>query len=109
MKEIINRIDELRKKKGLSKRGLMLKMGIPSSTFNSWYYAGITPTLANIENICAALDITVEQFFNGLRKKTGESAEEKFLSEWRMLTDLEKSAVESVITAFKDDKAVKND
>ncbi len=103
MNEVAKRIDELRKKKGLTKKALITKIGIPSSTFNSWFYDNAIPTFANIENVCRALDITVEQFFNGIGTVENKS-EQEFLDAWRMLTDSEKSVIEKVIAVFKEDK-----
>ncbi len=109
MNKVVKRIDELRKMKGLTKKELMKKMGVSPSTCNGWYYSDITPSLSNIENVCIALEITTEQFFSGMGEKHGESAEEKFLDEWRMLSDKEKALIKNVIDAFKAAKAVHND
>jgi len=108
MNEVTNRIDELRKKKGLTKKALITKMGVPPSTFNNWFYDDVIPTFANIETVCRALDITVEQFFHGIGTVENNS-EQEFLDAWRMLTDSEKSAIEKVIAVFKEDKAVHHD
>lgn len=109
MNEVVKRIDELRKAKGLTKKELMKRVGLSASTCNSWYYSDTMPSITNIQNLCKALDISVEQFFSGLGNKIDNSAEEKFLDEWRMLSVSEKIAVEKVIAAFKDIKAVQND
>ncbi len=109
MNKVVKRIDELRKLKGLTKKALMKKMGVPPSTCNGWYYADIMPSLSNIENVCIALEITTEQFFSGMDDKRVKSAEEKFLNEWRMLSDEEKCAIDKVIVAFKKCKEAKND
>lgn len=109
MNKVVKRIDEFRKMKGLSKKALMKKMGVAPSTFNSWYYSDITPSLSNIENVCFALEITTEQFFSGIDNENGKSKEEKFIEQWRMLTVSEKLAIEKVIAAFKSIKAVRND
>lgn len=102
MNEVVQRIDELRKRKGLTKKQLMTKMGVPPSTFNSWYYADITPSLANIENVCTALEITVEQFFSGMNSKGKGGLQETFLDYWRLMGEKEKSAIEHVIETFKE-------
>lgn len=109
MNEVVKRIDELRKIKGLTKKELMKKMGVPASTCNSWYYADSMPSLSNIDNVCKALGITCEQFFSGLNGVNTTKSEEKFLDEWRILNDAEKLAVKNCMEAFKFDKAVQND
>lgn len=109
MNEVVKRIDELRKLKGLTKKELMKKMGVPASTCNSWYYSDSMPSLSNIDNVCKALGITCEQFFSGLNGANTTKSEAKFLDNWRLLSTSEKLAVEKVIAAFKDIKAVQND
>jgi len=109
MNEVVRRIDELRKKKGLTKKELMTKMGVSPSTANSWFYSDISPTLSNIESACVALEVTTEQFFSGIGNENADSSEKKFVDACRMLTEPEKLAVEKFIAAFKATKAVKND
>ncbi len=109
MNSIVKRIDELRKLKGMSKSAMADKSGVPRSTINNWYYADGAPSLTNLENICVALEVTTEQFFSSMGNENEKSSEEKFLDQWRMLTEPEKLAVEKVIAAFKATKAVQND
>ncbi len=104
MNTIVARIDELRKIKGLKKKALADKSGIPRSTVNNWYYADGIPSLTTLGNICVALEVTMEQFFSGLGGKKDYGAEKQFLDKWRMLTDSEKAAVVKVIAVFKEDK-----
>lgn len=42
-------------------------------------------------------------------RKNGLTDEEKFLDNWRLLNEEEKSAILQTMKAFKKDKAVKND
>lgn len=109
MNGIVGRIEELRRGKGITQKDLAKAIGISKSAVYKWGKSSTLPSLENIENACTVFGITVEQFFHGLGNENGESSEEKFLDAWRMLTDLEKSAIERVIAAFKDDKAVQND
>ncbi len=109
MNEIVTRIYELMAKSGISKVCLADKIGVSRNTIQYWKKADAYPSLTVIEKICEVFNITVEQFFNGIKSENSESAEEKFLDEWRMLTDLEKSVIERVIVAFKAAKAVQND
>lgn len=101
MNEIVARIDELRKKKGLTKKALMKKMNITPSTLNNWYYADVTPSLANIDNFCKAIDITIEQFFIGVGSKNSQTLNSQFMEDWNLLSDTEKTAILKVIEAFK--------
>ncbi len=109
MNVIVLRINELRKKQGLSQAALADAIGVNVNSIYNWNRTEAMPSLKNLESICKTFNITIEQFFNGLGSENGESAEEKFLDKWRMLTDLEKSVIERVIVAFKAAKAVQND
>lgn len=108
MNTIVARIDELRKIKGMTKTAMADKSGIPRSSINNWYYADAIPSLTNLELVCKTLDITVEQFFNGIDTVENKS-EQEFLDEWRMLSNKEKALIKNVIDAFKAAKAVQND
>lgn len=102
MNIIIAHIDEIRKSKGLSKKKMADLIGISRSTINNWYYADTTPSLANIQNICEAFELTVEQFFGGIGNPEVENSEREFLGAWRMLTEKEKSAVSVVLETFRE-------
>jgi len=108
MNDIVKRIDVLRRGKGITQKDLAKAIGISKSAVYKWGKSSSLPSLENIENVCMVFGITVEQFFNGMGTVENKS-EQEFLDAWRMLTDLEKSAIERVIAAFKDDKAVQND
>lgn len=109
MNVIVQRINEFRKKQGLSQAGLAKAIGVNVNSIYNWNRTEAMPTLKNLENICQIFNITVEQFFSGMGSENGNSLEEKFLNEWRMLTASEKTVVEKVIEAFKETKAVQND
>lgn len=109
MNEIVERIDELRRRKGITQKDLAKAIGVSKSAVYKWGKSSSLPALENIENVCKVFGITVEQFFHGLGNENHESAEEKFLDSWRMLSAPEKLAVEKVIAAFKAVKAVQND
>ncbi len=108
MNAIVKRINELRKKQGLSQAALADAIGVNVNSVYNWNRTEAMPSLKNLENICNIFHITVEQFFSGLGDENDKSSEEKFLDSWRMLTDLEKFAIERVIVAFRDDKAAQN-
>lgn len=109
MNIIVQRINELRKKQGLSQAGLAEAIGVNVNSIYNWNRTEAMPSLKNLENICQTFNITIEQFFSGMGNESGKSSEEKFLDSWRMLTVPEKLAVEKVVAAFKATKAVQND
>ena len=102
--EIIVRLEKLLAQKGWSKYDLAKKTGISTNSVYGWTGMGKFPSLANLERICEAAGITVEQFFYD--EGVGDISEEerKLLSDWITLSDTEKQAVFSTIEAFKEAK-----
>ncbi len=109
MNQVVERIEVLRRRKGITQKDLAKAIGISKSAVYKWGKSSALPSLENIENVCKVFGITTEQFFNGIKSENSESKEEKFLDEWRMLSVPEKLAVEKVIAAFKAVKGVQND
>lgn len=99
MNDILNRINELRARKGWSQYELAKQAGLAPNTVYSWSRVGVIPSLSNIERICAAANITVEQFFCD----TGTVSEEEkhLLADWAVLSDIEKRAIYDAIAAFR--------
>ena len=104
--EIIVRLEKLLAQKGWSKYDLAKKTGISTNSVYGWTGMGKFPSLANLERICEAAGITVEQFFYD--EGVGDISEEerKLLSDWITLSDTEKQAVFSTIEAFKEAKQI---
>lgn len=100
MNNIVARIDELRIKSGLSKAALAERIGVTPTTIGNWSKMDSMPSLAIIERVCEVTGITIQQFFCGMNGDSETTPEEKFLHEWRMLTETEKSAIEKVMDAY---------
>lgn len=96
---IVNRIEDLRKTKGWSKYALAQNTGISTNTIYSWYNSS-TPSLSNIEKICVAMDITLEQFFCISGSYCKSDDENRLLTEWFCLSNLERKAIFSMIDVF---------
>lgn len=101
MNSIVQRINELRTKAGMSQNELAQKIGVSANTVYHWNKTDAMPTLSTVERICEVFGISVEQFFHGLGTSSTDSDALKFLMEWRALSALEKSAVHQVIAAFE--------
>ncbi len=97
--KIVDRINDLREKKGWSQYELAKLTGISLNAVYAWNRTGAIPSLSNIELICQAADITIEQFFYDMNSLSDE--ENKLLSDWVVLSDLEKDAIFSMIEVFK--------
>ena len=100
MNKIVERIDELRIKSGLTKAALAEKIGVTPTTIGNWSKMDSMPTLFIIERICEVTGVTIEQFFSGMKIEGETTAEERFLNEWRILTKTEKAAIDKVMDAF---------
>lgn len=100
MNGVLERIHELRIKHGLTKTALAHKIGVTPTTISNWDKSDTMPALSVIERVCEAADITVEQFFGGMKTSADIVAEDVFIDEWRLLTCAEKQAVEKVLDAF---------
>ena len=101
MNVIVERIEELRKKKGWSKYDRAKFSGITTNTVYGWTRKDSMPSLSNLELICETMCITLEQFFCGVGNKKAATEENEILQEWFLLSDLEKKAIRSVIAAFR--------
>ena len=101
MNVIVERIEELRKKKGWSKYDLAKFSGITTNTVYGWTRKDSMPSLSNLELICETMSITLEQFFCGVGNKMAATEENEILQEWFLLSDLEKEAVLKMIETFK--------
>ena len=100
MNSIVARINELRVKSGLSKVALAERIGVTPTTIGNWSKMDSMPTLAVVERICEVTGVTIQQFFSGMRGENEVTPEDKFLDEWRMLTQTEKVAIDKVMDAF---------
>lgn len=99
MNDILERINELRARKGWSQYELAKLTGITPNAVYGWSRTGAIPSLSNIERICEAADITIEQFFG--YGGTISEEEKQLLNDWMTLSDLEKNAIYEMIDVFK--------
>lgn len=75
---VIERIDELRVKRGWSVNCLAVEAMLTQSTLNNMYVRKAEPKLSTLRAICAAFGITLSEFFAGMEEKeTGADAELK--------------------------------
>lgn len=61
--DVLDRIVELRQKRGWSEYRLAEESDITQSTISSWYRKNMIPTIPSLSKICDAFDITLSQFF----------------------------------------------
>ena len=93
--EILNRILELREKRGWTEYRLSVEAEIPQSTISSWYRKDMVPKMVSIRKICKAFQITPSQFFaehdEDLLELTAE--QKRILNKWDTLSDKQKNAL----------------
>lgn len=61
--DVLDRIVELRQKRGWSEYRLAEESDITQSTISSWYRKNMIPSIPSLLKICDAFDITLSQFF----------------------------------------------
>ena len=95
---ILNRILELREKRGWTEYRLAEEAKLPQSTISSWYSKKMTPSFSSLEKVCKAFGITLSQFFaneNSLVDLTDDQRE--MLEEWNTLTNEQKKIIFTLI------------
>ena len=61
--DVLNRILKLREERNWTEYRLSEESEIPQSTISSWFRKNIIPSVASLEKICRAYNITLSQFF----------------------------------------------
>lgn len=72
---------------------LSLKSGLPQSTISSWYRKNMLPSIASLEKICNAFDMTMAQFLaedSSMAEITPD--QRKLLDRWELLSAVQKKA-----------------
>ena len=101
MNKIVERINQLRIKKGWSQYNLAKATGISENTVYGWTRNNVTPSLKNVEAICDAMGFTTAYFFCGGHSESLGEEERQLLDEWFLLSDIEKQAIFDIIEVFK--------
>lgn len=63
LKDILERIDYFKSKKGWSEYRLAYESDLTQSTINSWAKGKAVPSIISLHMICKGLGITMSQFF----------------------------------------------
>lgn len=100
MNFVVQRINDLRLKRGLSQNEFAGMIGVSANTVYHWNKTDAMPSLSNIERICEVFDITYEQFFHGIDNSNLKPDALNFLLDWRTLSFKEKEAIQKVMEAF---------
>ena len=97
------KIAALLKKRGWSKRHLAKEAGINASTVYNWYNErNNEPSKKAIDDVCAAFDITLSEFFSDVEVDKLTDKELKILEAFRQVPDKKKDTVIAMVEAFKE-------
>ncbi len=99
-----DRLNELLKKKGLTRYKLAKQSGVPEETLTNIFTRGSVPTISTLELICKGLNITLAQFFaeNDMIEYTPEL--KKLYDEWSFLTPKQKNLIFELIKEMNNKK-----
>ena len=93
--DILNRIADLRCRKGWSEYELAKRSDLPQSTISSWYKKEMLPSIPSLEKICTGLGITLCQFFCEEEQAVTLTPEQKkLLHQYSYLTDAQKEKLD---------------
>ena len=93
---IITRIEQLCKRKNISRYRLSQESGIAQSSISTLLNRKSVPTIQTLEKICEGLDITLAQFFAGDDEFPDLTAEQKqLLGNWNMMDAHQKELVKA--------------
>lgn len=93
--DILDRITQLRVKKGWTEYELARRSELPQSTISSWYKKNMLPSITSLEQICDGFDITLSQFFcDDETSVTLTENQKRFLEKYNCLSDLQKEKLE---------------
>lgn len=90
MDNILERLDALRKEKGLSVFKLTELAGLSENTIYNWYNKGSKPTIEALKAVCDVLNVSLSYFFAENINETISAQEEELLVLFRSLTTTQK-------------------
>lgn len=98
---IYNKIDSLRKDKGLSKNSLCVQAGVSSNTFYNWQTRATMPTFEVVEALCDILQISVPQLLSDEPLDDLPEEHKKLLSEWSTLNRSQKELIMNMMKSLR--------
>ena len=100
MFNVLERMEELRKARGLSVYKLAKLSGIPQSTIATWYQKNHYPPIDKLEILCNTFGISLSDFFSIGTVKSLTREQNLLLDQWNLLNPKEREAVFHIIDAF---------
>jgi transcriptional regulator with XRE-family HTH domain len=86
--DVLEKIRRLKLERHWTEYQLAEKSGLTQSTISSWYRNNTQPTIASLECICKAFNMTLSQFFaeNKNENQTLTETQTAMLDEWNRLS-----------------------
>ncbi|MBE5744952.1 MAG: helix-turn-helix transcriptional regulator [Clostridiales bacterium] len=98
---IVEKIDKLRKEKRWTKSMLATQAGITPNTVYNWYNdKKATPTRESIENVCAALGVSVISMYADVEAGDLTAEELELLEAFRKVPDKKKGVAIATLKAM---------
>ncbi len=97
MENILQKLDKLRKEKGISIFKLTELAGLSENTIYNWYNKGSQPTIEALKAVCDVLNISLSYFFAENINESISAQEEEFLTLFRNLTPDQKELCKQLL------------
>ena len=100
MENILQKLDKLRKEKGLSIFKLTELAGLSENTIYNWYNKGSKPTIEALKAVCDVLNVSLSYFFSETISESISAQEEELLTLFRALTPEQKELCKQLLVEF---------
>ncbi len=100
MIDILQKITAQRVDRNWTEYQLALHSGLPQSTISSWYRKNMLPSIASLQKICNAFDMSMAQFFSEGNLKELDNDQTELLEQWSLLTPEQKRALLNLIQSI---------
>lgn len=102
MVHVLDTITKYRMAHGWTEYELSVRSGLPQSTISSWYRKKMTPSIASLEKICIAFDLTLAQFFAEDETFSVLTPDQmKLMEKWVLLSAEEKQLILQLLSHMK--------
>ena len=98
---IIDKIEEMRIKRGWSVYKLAQLSGLSEKCTYNWYQRGSTPTIQALTGICDAFGITMSQLFAESNLVELDAETKAVFDDWLLLSQEQREAVKVMIKTIK--------
>ncbi len=99
--DIVEKIDKLRKARHWTKSMLATQAGISANAVYNWYNdKKAIPTRESVENVCAALGVSVASMYSDVDENHLSAAEMELLEVFRKIPDKKKEVAIATLKAM---------